>query len=462
MIQKDLKKYLNQISGQYTELRLQRNTSKKVGFIDGKLIANTSSSAQGVCARIYQKGSYGFASAPSMDDEAVRQVLQSAKENADFLDQRQSAKKPDFSVCPSTEESLRCTTSNEDVNQKHIIEFCAELDDYIQKKYPKLLSRTVFSPCLDMEKMLVTSEGTFSHQLTPHASLYFMMTAADKDGNPIELTQSLGTFGNFTEVFTEQESLKQHADELYEQLMRKCEGVYAQPGIKECILHPDLAGMLAHEAVGHTTEADFVQAGSVAGPYLGKQVASELVTMVDFAHTAFGKQCPIPVYTDDEGIQAKDVTIIENGILKHYMHNRESAAFFNTEPTGNARAFAFSDEPLIRMRNTVILPGTSKLEQMIESIDDGYFFTKTGNGQADSTGEFMFGIDMGYEIKNGKLGRPIRSTTISGVAFEMLKTVTMLSDDISWVSTGMCGKKQAIPVGMAGPAIKCKVNVGGR
>ena len=114
------------------------------------------------------------------------------------------------------------------------------------------------------------------------------------------------------------------------------------------------------------------------------------------------------------------------------------------------------------MRNTVILPGTSKLEQMIESIDDGYFFTKTGNGQADSTGEFMFGIDMGYEIKNGKLGRPIRSTTISGVAFEMLKTVTMLSDDISWVSTGMCGKKQAIPVGMAGPAIKCKVNVGGR
>ena len=74
----------------------------------------------------------------------------------------------------------------------------------------------------------------------------------------------------------------------------------------------------------------------------------------------------------------------------------------------------------------------------------------------------MFGINFGYEIKNGKLGKAVKNTTISGVAFEMLKTVTALSDDMSWCSTGMCGKKQPISVGMGGPAIKCKVNVGGR
>ena len=66
------------------------------------------------------------------------------------------------------------------------------------------------------------------------------------------------------------------------------------------------------------------------------------------------------------------------------------------------------------------------------------------------------------EIKNGKLGRAIKSTTISGVAFEMLKTVTMVSDDLTWTSCGMCGKKQPIPVSMGGPAIKCRLNVGGR
>ena len=114
------------------------------------------------------------------------------------------------------------------------------------------------------------------------------------------------------------------------------------------------------------------------------------------------------------------------------------------------------------MRNTAILPGTSKLEDMIASIDDGYYFIDTNNGQADTTGEFMFGICMGYEIKNGKLGRALLDTTISGVAFEMLKTVDMLSDTMSWASSGFCGKKQPMPVGLGGPDVKCKVTIGGR
>jgi len=237
-------------------------------------------------------------------------------------------------------------------------------------------------------------------------------------------------------------------------------------------MHPELAGMLAHEAVGHTVEADLVLGGSVAGPNLGKKVASDLVTMIDFAHTAFGKPCPLPVYVDDEGTIAEDVVLIENGILKSFMHSKESAQHFSAsmpsatipgvKPQGNARAYNFSDEPLIRMRNTAILPGKSKLDDMIASIDDGYYLLKTSNGQADSTGEFMFSVGLGYEIKNGKLGKPIRETTISGVAFEMLKTVDMISDDMHWDSSGFCGKKQIMTVSMGGPAIRCDINIGGR
>ena len=144
------------------------------------------------------------------------------------------------------------------------------------------------------------------------------------------------------------------------------------------------------------------------------------------------------------------------------MHNKESAACFDARPTGKARAFQFSDEPLIRMRNTVILPGKSKLEDMISSVDDGYYLMKASNGEADTTSEFMFGVVQGYEIKNGRLGRAIRDTTISGVAFDMLKTITAVSDDMKWTNGGMCGKKQPIPVGMGGPAVKCRINIGGK
>ena len=99
---------------------------------------------------------------------------------------------------------------------------------------------------------------------------------------------------------------------------------------------------------------------------------------------------------------------------------------------------------------------------MIASIDHGYYLMKPDNGEADSTSEFMFGIVQGYKITHGRLGKAIKDTTISGVAFDMLKTVRMVSDDMVWKCGGMCGKKQMIPVGMGGPAIKCQVNIGGK
>ena len=73
----------------------------------------------------------------------------------------------------------------------------------------------------------------------------------------------------------------------------------------------------------------------------------------------------------------------------------------------------------------------------------------------------MFGVTEGYEIKHGKLGRALLDTTLSGIAFEMLKTVDMLGDTMHWVSAGMCGKKQPMPVSMGGPDLRCRVMIGG-
>ena len=182
----------------------------------------------------------------------------------------------------------------------------------------------------------------------------------------------------------------------------------------------------------------------------------------DDGHDHEGHAGDIYVYVDDEGTKAKDVTIIKDGILKSYMHNKDSAHELKMDITGNARAYRYSDEPLIRMRNTAIKPGKNKLNDMISSIDNGYYLTRSSNGQADSTSEFMFGVVMGYEIKNGQIKQAIKDTTISGIPFDVLKTVSMISDELVWSSGGMCGKKQLIPVGMGGPAIKCKLNIGGR
>ncbi len=425
------------------------------------MTSNAVSETGGFSARVCKNGAYGFASSAAYTPESVAQAVAAAAENANFLDQREKLGKAPFAKVPSFREELRYKRED-DVTQKHIIDYMTELDALVAKLCPKLKSRFVAARCLTMEKLLYTSDGVYAHTSTPRSIIYFGLTAEGNDGAPVEIFEPVGTFGVFDEVFSTPSEHEKKIAEVYEMVLQKAQGVYAEPGRKQVILHADLAGILAHEAVGHTVEADFVLSGSVGGPNLGKQVASELVTMVDFAHTAFGKRCPVPVYVDDEGTPGTDAVLIENGILKEFMHNKESAAHFGQTPRGNARAYAYNDEPLIRMRNTCILPGKDKLEDMIASIDDGYYFIKTGNGQADATGEFMFGVNFGYEIKKGKLGRPLKDTTIAGVAFDVLKTVDMVSDDLSWSCSGMCGKKQMIPVGMGGPALRVFVNVGGR
>ena len=349
-----------------------------------------------------------------------------------------------------------------DTEQKLIIEACKTLDNYISTKYPDLSSRTVVYTEDSQDRIIYTSDAFNGHLVTPRCYIYVMMTAETKDGAPVELFKALGGYGSFHDNFDNLEQYYPDIDELYKKVMDKKEGVYAEAGYKTVVLGGFMGGMLAHEAVGHTVEADLVRGGSVAGPNLNKRVASDLVTMVDFAHTFDGKRAPLPVYLDDEGTKAVDDVLIKDGILVGYMNDRETAQEFGMQPTGNARGWGFGDEPIIRMRNTCILPGKNTVEELIASVDDGYYLIDSGNGQADLTGEFMFGVTCGYEIKNGKLGRALLDTTVTGVAFDMLITVDMVSNEVTWSSSGFCGKKQPMAVGMGGPHMRCKIMIGGR
>ncbi|MFO8183430.1 MAG: TldD/PmbA family protein [Candidatus Aegiribacteria sp.] len=459
MVQKDLSSYAGLFS-EYTELRVQENRSLGISMVNGDVMANSRSTVSGVSARAFSRGLWGFASTPIADDENVRRTVEAATGNANFLASREGR---EGYLLPSSpgRHSIDLSTSRDRMPQKDIIRFMKEMDARIREKYGRVVSRTLSLQLLDMEKSLVTSDGSSSYSMIPRSILYVSLST-ETDGEPVELMDVHGGLGQIEDVFLNADSLFQKMDEHYEQLLKKAEGVYPETGMKECVLDADLAGILSHEAIGHTTEADIVRGGSVAGDSMGMLVASPLVTLVDFASEALGETCPVPVHIDDEGTLAEDTVIIEEGVLKRFMHNKESAAHFGVRPTGNARAYRFSDEPIIRMRNTAILPGESRLEDMIASVDDGYYLMKSSNGQADSTSEFMFGVVQGYEIKKGRLGRAIRDTTISGVAFDMLKTVTAVSDQMKWTCSGMCGKKQPIPVGMGGPAVQCMMNIGGK
>lgn len=445
----------------YTELRLHTNHNKTIQLIGGNVVTNSAASRGGVSARTYDDGAFGFASFPSMSDDAIPGALKAASGNAALLQRRAPMGKGDLPTGTVGKGSFDYRSKKAPLTDAEQLDAVRAVDQYVRNTYPDLANIDVNLQFLAMEKGLATSAGALTYSYIPRTILVVRMSYLADDG-AVEVYDAFGGFGDPQDHLSDVSSFYADIDELYTRLRDKAAGVYAKPGEHDVIMDSRLAGILAHEAIGHTCEADLVLGGSIAGDHVGDLVASEKVTLVDYAERGPDGNGGIAIHVDDEGVECRDVTIIENGVLKTFLHNKETAREMGVEPTGNARAYAFDDEPLVRMRNTTIAPGTDTLEDMIGAVEHGYYLMRPTNGQADSTSEFMFGIGMGYEIENGKIARAIRDTTISGVAFDMLKTITHVSEDMTWAKGGMCGKKQMIPVGMGGPAVKCRITLGGR
>ncbi|MGC9367655.1 MAG: TldD/PmbA family protein [bacterium] len=455
----DLKPYVSYL-GDYTDLRVEEVNFSLLEMTNGDIAQNYTTTTRGVSARSYEKGVGGFASQSELSESSIKKTIEQSIANARFLSKKEKLsdkKLPGEAAFSNVDLSDRKSK----FSRKELIDFACQIDNYIEQKYPQLVTRKIFHHQHNMSKNFLNSIGSSLNYFLPRNIISIALSGENKT-NKDKVVFSLNGFGD-EETINNPESIYPEIDKHYEHLRRKLEGIYPEVGEHECILDSNLIGVFAHETVGHTTEGDIVKNGSIAGEYLNQPVASSLVSIVDFANTAFGKLCPVPVFVDDEGTKAEDVILIEKGILKNYLHNKETADYFNTKSTGNARALYYHEQPLVRMRNTVILPGKSKLEDMISSIDKGYYLITKRSGEADSTSEFMVGISLGYEIVNGKLGRGLKDTIITGIAFDMMKTVTAVSDEMTWSKGSGCGKNgYYMIVDHGGPSIKCRIKVGGR
>jgi TldD protein len=445
----------------YRELRQHELRRTRMLMIDGNLAVNSRTAEGGVSARMHSGGYWGFASAPTNDAATRERVAAKARQNAQAMQRFGAAKSapPLAGGTCSGQHGYRSVHAA--LAPAECIERLSALHAFCVQRFPALKSSRFVLHDEQHDKQLTTSTGSDVLNTIARASLYITLVAEDAQGAPVEVFQPVSGRGQLADLDLSIETLAPMLEQMHEHLQAKRHAVPARGGLHTVVLAPELAGMLAHEAMGHPCEADIVLGGAVTGDLVGQQIASELVSMIDVAHHYNGVETMIPVYADDEGTPARDAVLIDRGRLTGFMSSRETAARLGIEATGSARAYSPHDEPLVRMRNTLIVPGISKLDDMIAGVDQGYLLLKTGNGQADSTTEFMFGISLAYEINGGKLGRAVRDTTLSGSAIKVLGSVDAVSDDLHWGCSGYCGKKQPMVVSMGGPALRARASLGG-
>jgi TldD protein len=443
----------------YSESRRHELRKRRILMVDGNLTLNSQTVDSGASARVYDGGYWGFASTVASDPASVEGVGAKARRNARAM--ARFGPRPSLALAGGSYRGEHVFRGKGGFAQKDCMERLSALHAWCRGHYPDLKSTKFLLSDEHHSKWLRNSGDSEVLNSIQRALCYITFTAIGADGAPVELSEQLSTKGSLADLDLSVEALAPALERLHDHLQAKRQAVPARGGLHTMVLAPELAGMLAHEAMGHPCEADLVLGGAVTRDLVGQQVASELITMVDFAHTYGGSEALIPVYADDEGTPARDAVLIRDGILTEFMSSRETAARLGIASTGSARAYAPNDEPLVRMRNTAILPGTAKLDEIIAGVDDGYFLMKTGNGQADSTTEFMFGITLAYEIKGGRLGAAIRDTTLSGSAIKVLQSADAVSDDMYWSCSGYCGKKQSMVVSMGGPALRVQAHLGG-
>ncbi|MCM8540053.1 MAG: TldD/PmbA family protein [Lentisphaeraceae bacterium] len=311
----------------------------------------------------------------------------------------------------------------------------------------------------DKKILIANSEGLLIEDQRVRTRFTIGVTA-EENGELFTASETPGALKGFE--FIEGINIEDYAVSASKRALLMLTAGYITGGKMPVIMGNAFGGVIFHEACGHPLETEAIR--KKASPFtdkLNKQIAQPCLTAIDDGtiENAWGS-----INIDDEGMQTKKTTLIENGILKAFLADRIGAQEVGVERTGSGRRQNYQYSPVARMRNTYIAAGDSTLDDMLSSVEDGLYAKVMGGGSVNpATGEFNFSVQEAYEVKNGKIVRPVRGATLIGKGHEILPEISMVGNDLE-LAAGICGASSgSVPVTVGQPSLKVdNILVGGR
>jgi TldD protein len=438
------------------EIFLEQSQSEMFVFDDNRLKSAAYDSTEGFGLRVVAGETCGYGHSSEISEASIRRAADSAA-----LAKRGYAGVAGEGPRPTNEKLYGEDDPLASPGFADKIALLQEIDAFARARDPRVAQVSVSLAGERRVVEILRADGRLIRDIRPLCRLNVQVTV-DRDGRRENGTSGAGGRAGF-EAWITPERWRGQVEEALRQALVNLDAIPCPAGEMDVVLGPGWNGVLLHEAVGHGLEGDFNRKGTSAfSGRIGDRVAAPGVTVFDDG-SILGRRGSLTV--DDEGTPTERTILIEDGFLKGYMHDRQSARLMGKAATGNGRRQSYAYLPMPRMTNTGMLAGTTPQAEMIAGTKRGLYCANFGGGQVDITnGKFVFQCTEAYLIDGGKIGAPVKGATLIGDGPSALTRVIMIGDDFAFdPGVGVCGKNgQGVPVGVGQPSLKITgLTVGG-
>ncbi|MBI2847413.1 MAG: TldD/PmbA family protein [Chloroflexi bacterium] len=436
----------------YVEVRVEENEATHLRYRGRELEEIATSTARGGNVRALVNGGWGFVSFNTLGDLKKRVAL--AVSHARRVGSEKSVLATVKAVVNVVEPLVK-----KDPLKVPLVVKKRLLDEYneIIWSTPGIQTSSIAYGDGRRKVIFASSEGSYIEQSKVDVTIHLGALARD-GGNVQQVGLSLGSNGDFGLV----ETLHPQVKDMSRRAVELLKAPQLKGGEYTVVLDPVLAGVFAHEAFGHLSEADFIYENQRLREtlVLGRRFGERHLNIVDDAALP-GLRGSYEY--DDEGVPSQKKYLIKDGVLVGRLHSRETAAKMGETPTGNARALDYRFPPIVRMTNTFIEQGDLSFDDMISDIKEGVY-AKNWYGGMTSMEMFTFSAGEAYMIRNGRVEELLRPVVLSGNVFVTLENIEAVGNDLEMNQGGGCGKggQSPLPVSSGSPHIRIrKCLVGG-
>lgn len=440
------------LGASYADVRVETVQETRIGLQDGEVEGLTEGAETGFALRVLVGGAWGFASSndlsPASWSGALDRAIGLAQASA-----RTAKHKVRLADAPTLRKSVDWKPKKDPrkVASEDKLDLLRRMEGEVRAVDGIANIQTAYSDAT-VRKAFRSTEGTDLKWSLVRSVAQAHFTA--KRGGQLAGRSSRVGATKGWELFADEDPAAK-AVKAAQSTVKALGAPAAKGGRTTVIIDSELAGVFAHEAVGHASEADLIAAGeSCFKGRLGKRLGIEGLHIRDDS-TIPGGFGSFPF--DDNGVAGASKPILDDGVLVGFLADRPQAHELGVKPNGAARAQDFHSRPLVRMSNTMIAAGDMPEDEVFAGVKDGVYCKGSRGGQVDTArGTFLFNAQEAYRIVKGEVTTPLRDVSLTGDILSTLSNITGLGDTARMGDPGYCGKGQWVPVCDGGPLVRIK------